>query len=1024
MARLFKDGAGTTYDGTAAKFKNNPFTTYSPYDYGTTYGDASFPTSAALLPGLTAQQLFKARVDNSMAGSMRDCAECHVGGGANEYVPGKSPEVRTSLRDYLFGSAVTAFNYFIDVYGSRGDGFNTDGTPASYAAVQNDYSQTGVLEMDCLMCHLKDYSWAERKKAVRTGKFDASRTTGALLGAASPTDGVNVTYDPLKVVPTGDNSALKLAGTVAGNILATPDSNNCVGCHMAEHAVDWKKRGDSWTSTAEVHYSMGCMGCHKRKDADFSKAGTSGFSGLKGTYGFNNISSASPGDDSKKLGQCDPAKGNGAYESLWNATDNTTKNCSGCHIYGGDFDPATQSVIAYDTLGAPNPTAAHQAKGLTAKIVQQGGTMNGTANVGHTDLIACEACHARKLGNFTGGAMVDGTGNDAEGRLADHENENVTRQNMTNNNFMAWQGNRLTAANLSTSLFWRDKNDVNFDANNDGRAGGMDSLLQTHVANINKANTYTSRPGQQLVALTQLSTVTAADISDHINAIDRDLEYQLGLKANPGSTGDNTKTHVTKLSFMGVTFKTNHDISPADSAWGSGGCGDCHKGSTSAVTAGTIGDTTAGGFYNGKFVVKGDTLNMSWTGGGAQVTPFASVNASTQPSDFHPGVKERSGVRSLAVQFASNAITIRDIDRSEGLYENAFKARNTAFNTSISGAAITFPAATSTTTTSQGWLLKIEATNNAGVTVVARTKQVSALVTDMTGLLANLGAAFSGTWDGTSYSGGQPEFGIRANGSGLLIEGRNGYSVRIHPQSDAGPLGLAGSLWIDKQYKGITTDQTGAAVATSDRKAWVAYLNSFADPAQQAKTGFGVDPVAQFPASFPDADPNTAGYQLVVNTPYTLAADTGGNTNGFFTYSLSFTDGTTAGGPSVSKTFSTLGTYSVTLKVTDEEGKTATVSRALNVVNPPVVGGMTIGPTTAKRGVSTSYTFGNLKDHDTLRIIWADGTSTTLPHVGAAGSSATISHVYATTGTKKLTVLVYKNGVLVDSKYNYVTVTL
>jgi hypothetical protein len=1002
---LFQDGAGTTYDATKAQFSNAPFSTYTPYDY-------------------TSTLLFKQKVDNSMASSMRDCGECHVGGGANEYLPNNRPEARTPLRDKVFGAAVTAFNYFIDSYGTRGDGFNTDGTPAGFEPTVNDYSQTGVLEMDCLMCHLKDYSWEERKKAIRTGKFDASRVTGAHLGTAGTTDGTNVTYDPTRVVPTGDSTALKLASTVSANILPTPDSNNCVGCHMAEHAVDWKKRGDAWRSDAEVHFSIGCMGCHKRKDADYSKVGTSGFSGLKGTYGFNNISAASPGDDSKKLGQCDPAKGNAPYGSLWNGTDNGTKNCAGCHIYGGDYDKVTQTVIPYDTLNAPNPTALHQAKGLTAKIVQQGGTMNGVANAGHIDLMTCEACHSRK-GNFTGGAMVDGTGTDVEGRLADHENNNVTRQNMTDKNFMSWQGTKLYAANLSTSMFWRDKNDVSFDANNDGRAGGMDALLQTHVAKINRDNTYSqgAKAGQPLVALTQLGTVTAADIADHISAIDRDLEYELGFKAAPGSTADNTKAHVTRLSFMGVTFKTNHDISPAANAWGAGGCADCHKGSTDNTIAGTVGDTAAGGFYNGKFTVKGDTLNISWTAG-TQVTPFASVNGSTQPSDFHPGVKEKGGVRSIAVQFASNGTTIRDIDRSEGLYENAFKARNTTFNSSITGTAITFPAATSTSTTSQGWLLKIEAKNAAG-DVVARTKQVSALITDMAALLTNLGSAFTGTWDGTAYTGGQPEFGIRANaaGTGLLIEARPGYTIRLHPQSDVGPLGLAGSLWVDKTYAGVATGQTGAAVATSDRKTWVAYLNSFGDPAQQTKVGIGVDPIAQFSATFPDADPNTAGSQLLVNTPYTLAADTSVNTNGTFSYSMVVTDGTTVNVPSLTKTFTTTGTWAIKLTVTDEEGKTATATKTIYVVNPPTTG-MTISPTTATRGVAGTYTFANLKDHDSLKIYWADGTSTVLANVGGTGSSATASHTYATTGIKKLTVLVYKNGVQVDSKYDYVTVGL
>ena len=1007
MARLFNDGAGTSYDAAQAKFVNNKFTTFTPFNYTDTL-------------------LFKQKVDNSMAGSMRDCGECHVGGGANEYVPAKSPELRTSLRDYVFGTAITAFNYFIDSYGSRGDGFNTDATPASFAPTGNDYGKTGVLEMDCLMCHLKDYSWEERKKAVRTGKFDASRTTGALLGTASTVDGdgVNVNYDPFKVVPNADSTALKLASSVAGNILATPDSNNCASCHMAEHAVDWKKRGDSWTGSAEVHFSLGCMGCHKRKDAGYAKLGTSGFAGLKGTYGFNNVSSASAGDDSKKLGQCDPAKGSSPYESLWNATDSTAKNCDGCHTKGGDFDPVTQTVTPYETYGAPDPTAAHQARGLTARIVQKGATMNGVPTASHVEMIACEACHSRK-GNFTGGAMVDGTGTDIEGRLADHENNNVTRQDMTNKNFMAWQGDRLTATNLSTSIFWRDKNDIDFDANNDGRGGGMDALLQTHVANINRANTYSQGPrvGQPLGALTQLGTVTAADIADHISAIDKDLEYQLGLKATPGDL--NTRTHATRLSFMGVTFRTNHDISAKSSAWGSGGCGDCHKGSTDPAIAGTVGDTSAGGFYNGRFMVKGDTLNMSWTGGGVQVTPFAMVNGSTQKSDFHPGVKERSGVRSLAVQFASNGTTIRDIDRSEGLYETGFNARNTAFAPSITGTAITLPVAAPGTT--QGWLLKIEATNNGGQTVIARTKMVGANSADMTALLTNLTPAFTGTWDGTAYSGGQNEFGIRASGNTLIIEGRNGYSVRLHPQTDAGYFGLAGALWGGKNYKGVISDLANAAVSTGSRNNWVAYLNSLGDPAQQTKLGIGIDPVARF-AAFPDADPNTSGNQVIKGTAYDMSAVTAGNSAApLTTYQWTFSDGSptvsNTTGSLTGKSFATNGYVLVTLKVTDEEGKVVTAAQSVNVVDAVAPAGISIGPATAAKAVSQTFTFSGLPAHNSLTIFWGDGKSQTTADTDT-GSTATAAHAYLTSGTKRITIYLYNNGVQVGTKYTIITVTL
>ncbi|WP_243688686.1 PKD domain-containing protein [Geotalea toluenoxydans] len=226
----------------------------------------------------------------------------------------------------------------------------------------------------------------------------------------------------------------------------------------------------------------------------------------------------------------------------------------------------------------------------------------------------------------------------------------------------------------------------------------------------------------------------------------------------------------------------------------------------------------------------------------------------------------------------------------------------------------------------------------------------------------------------------------------------------------------------DGYFKADGTSPGGTGANGSyTRSQWLSYLLSIGD--NVAALGIGADPVAKFSATFPDADPNTAGNQLLVNTPYTLAADTSVNTNGTFTYSMAITDGTTAAAPSISKTFTSTGNWTVSLKVTDEEGKTATATKSFYVVNPPATG-MTISPTAAVRGVAGTYTFANLKDHDSLKIFWADGTSTVLANVGGTGSSATAPHTYGTTGIKKLTVLVYKGGVLVDTKYNYITVTL
>ncbi len=146
---------------------------------------------------------FRTQVDNSMAGLMRDCAECHVGGGAQEFVvaaPGtdfRTPGSRISLRNFDDSSLDTgkfnAYNYFIDQYDEDNDGVIGEVLP-------QNYDETGVLEVDCFMCHLEGYDWEARKEAIRKGKFGASRPAGADFIIAAPdnvcSDDTSVTCDP------------------------------------------------------------------------------------------------------------------------------------------------------------------------------------------------------------------------------------------------------------------------------------------------------------------------------------------------------------------------------------------------------------------------------------------------------------------------------------------------------------------------------------------------------------------------------------------------------------------------------------------------------------------------------------------------------------------------------------------------------------------------------------------------------------------------------------------------------------
>ena len=549
---------------------------------------------------------FAKSVDLSVAGMMRDCGECHVGGGQMEYVPVAqgttlAPGARTELRGNpaIVIAGKNVFNYFIDQYDEDGDGTIGEVLPQNYA-------DTGVMEVDCLMCHLEGYSWDDRTEAIRKGNFDASRVAGAGLGAADnavlgSTAGAGygkvVTYDPLMV--TADSGNATLSTLALSKIVATPPSANCSTCHFDLHKVDWKKRGSTWTENmayeTEVHGRLGCMGCHTRDD------------GME--MDPNNIITATPDSPlwtgnatgtaiqgATTLGH-DPSKGNAPFSSLWNKNDNNVRTCAGCHT-------AAAGKTYYGFGGAPDPTARHTQLGLTQTLIQTGGMtkMTGVANGNHLDVISCETCHTKKMGHGpldshslyewgTGGAMVDATGPDAAGRLTDHENLYVERT-MENNMTVAWEGNKIGIRNALVSMFWRDKDDLfgasnvagdNYiDINADGQDGGMDAVNTMHVRNAMAV--------AGLEVLTHDGSFDGAEIAAQALALKNYLPT-IGIDY----LGTSPKL---KLSMMGVFFKANHGTTPAANAWGAGGCKDCHG--------------VDKGFYNGSYDLKPRDLDASW----------------------------------------------------------------------------------------------------------------------------------------------------------------------------------------------------------------------------------------------------------------------------------------------------------------------------------------------------------------------------------------------------------------------------
>ncbi len=566
----------------------------TPYDYGSL--DA-----------------MKKSADLTVAGQLRDCAECHAGGGAMEYVPNGDPAKRTPYRNMDINGTLnlvdtsspvgsmsaitptnyTAFNYFIDIFDEDGDGDKTE-------VLSQNYYRTGVMEVDCLICHLQGYDYAGRKEAVRKGQFDASRVIGAGIGralmerddASNNLYGRVVAYDDTKVFVDQSNNATYLAPYIAMQIKGMPPSKNCTNCHVQRPQSDWKKRGDFWGGDYEheVHARLQCMGCHERREGH--EVGTSGNS------------------TSNLLGQCDPAKGIAPYSSVWNANDNTVRTCEYCHIeHKGGFFGKT----------APDPTDKHYRAGLLAKICQDGGiypmtlppafgggTYNfrmphdGVADASHLDIISCEACHVLKMGGHTGGALVDATGPDAEGRLADHENHYIERTMEVNgkpNLVYQWQradfdGDgvveaKIIPSNMLTNMFWFNKT-YPLDLNGDGFPaqyvpGGtkvyMDVILPTHIMGAMAA--------AGLEGVTQDGNFSESDMVAQSAAI---INYLNGLGVT--TTGANLQ-----LNFFSAPFKVTHNIGPANRAWGANGCNDCH-----APNA---------GFFNGDYRILPDHLTMA-----------------------------------------------------------------------------------------------------------------------------------------------------------------------------------------------------------------------------------------------------------------------------------------------------------------------------------------------------------------------------------------------------------------------------
>jgi hypothetical protein len=99
-------------------------------------------------------------IDKSSFHFVKACGVCHPGGGPAEY-DRRGNRYDEFANDPKNGIIRNADN-FLD-----GDYY------------QSDWKKSGVLEADCLICHLKGYNWQARALAVRGGFFYEAPMVGA-----------------------------------------------------------------------------------------------------------------------------------------------------------------------------------------------------------------------------------------------------------------------------------------------------------------------------------------------------------------------------------------------------------------------------------------------------------------------------------------------------------------------------------------------------------------------------------------------------------------------------------------------------------------------------------------------------------------------------------------------------------------------------------------------------------------------------------------------------------------------------
>ncbi|OPY88181.1 MAG: hypothetical protein A4E73_03442 [Syntrophaceae bacterium PtaU1.Bin231] len=276
----------------------------------------------------------------------------HPGGGPLEY--GRKAGGKADFSRTLIEGEQRSRSHRDGDYSSR---FAPDG--------QSHFEESGVVEGDCLMCHLPGYGMGRRNAELGRRNYRWAATAGAGLGEirgavftyADPKAGPdsdafaegtwNLSRSPVVDYSWKDDRLFTKEGKLRGRLISKQvGSQSCLQCHRD---MDARKAGTIHEAAYDVHIAAGlqCTDCHPL-------AGSTKTQRLR-----HNI-----------------AKGWSPQGTVRDRLDGTgMKTCARCHLEGR-YRPARPGM----PKEAPNPAKTHREKFPRASF--------------HFSLLHCSACHA------------------------------------------------------------------------------------------------------------------------------------------------------------------------------------------------------------------------------------------------------------------------------------------------------------------------------------------------------------------------------------------------------------------------------------------------------------------------------------------------------------------------------------------------------------------------------------------------------------------------------------------------------